>query len=79
MKQPLPDLAELMESEDFRQRYAKVKEQMEAMDAVKNEEKCLVLFERAMAALEAGDRRGWRRRMTRVCELSGMDPAQYGL
>lgn len=79
MKQPLPDLAELMESEEFKQRYAKVKEQMEAMDAVKDEEKGLILMFKAVAGLEKGDWRGWRRRMKRVCELCRIDPTPYGL
>lgn len=79
MKQPLPDLAELMKSEEFQQRYAKVKEQMEAMAALEDEEKGITLMFKAVAALGNGDQRGWRRRMKRGCELCRIDPTPYGL
>ncbi|HEX2988859.1 MAG TPA: hypothetical protein VHS06_11915 [Chloroflexota bacterium] len=79
MKHPTPDLAELMKSEEFQQRYAKIKEQMEAMQAVKDEEKGIVLMFKALDALKRGDRPRWRRRMKRACELCRIDPAKYGV
>jgi hypothetical protein len=79
MKQPLPDLDELRKDPEFQQRYAKVKEQMEAMERVKDEEKGLALMFKALASLENGDRRGCHRRMKRACELCRIDPTPYGL
>lgn len=79
MKRSGPNLEELMKTEEFQQQAAKIKARLDILDWINQVERCMVPMELAMAALKAGDHRAWRRWMKRICELSVIDPAQFGL